>query len=182
MRLVDATRQDVHVVLAPRKPGRDIFRKIGRVVPARVLTSSIHFAVLRRWAAALFRFVRLVGQAQQRAGSVQAVQSLVHHQVLWPVLRQKRTVEKQYEPGRFLRHRGGQERGGPARRPFVDQVPVRRRRLVGVQELVAGHVIDDGHEVLRQGRRQQGTRPVHVGRVENLAATAASKHGHVVGG
>jgi len=63
----------------------------------------------------------------------------------------------------------------------MDQVPVRRGRLVGVQELVAVHVEDDWDEVLRQGRRQQGARPVHVGRVEHLAATAAPKYGDVVG-
>jgi len=182
MRLVDAAGQDVHIILASREPGRDVFGQIGRVVPARELASPVRFAVHRRWAATLFRLVRLVGQAQQRAGSIQTVQARVHHQVLWPMLRQQRTVQKRHEPRRVLGRRGGQERGGPARRTFVDQVPVRRRRLVGIQELVAVHVEDDGHEVWRQGRRQQGARPVHVGRVEHLAATAAPKYGHVVGG
>jgi len=88
MRLVDAAGQDVHIILAPRKPGRDVFGQISRVVPARELASSVRFAVHRRWAAALLRLVRLVGQAQQRAGSIQAVQARVHHQVLWPMLRQ----------------------------------------------------------------------------------------------
>jgi len=119
VRLVDATRQYVRVVLAPRKSGSDVFGKVGGVVPAGKLAAAVRLAVHGRRAATLFRLVRLVGQAQQRAGPVQAVQARVHGQALGPVLGQQRAVEKRNEPRRVLGRRGGQERGWPARRPFV---------------------------------------------------------------